>query len=1018
LSAALINPLASPRSSRVLVIGGGIAGIQASLDLAAMGLPVTLIEQGPSLGGVMARLDKTFPTNDCAMCILSPQLLEIRRDPAIDLITSCRLVRLEGGPGNFRAVLHRTPRLVDLQKCTGCGECTRVCPVKIPDPYNAGLGQTKAIHLPFPQAVPLAAYVDLEACRVFQGKKCGACVKVCPAAAINLQEKPVELSLAVGAMIIASGAQPATLAQFTGSPAPNVVTSLEFERILSATGPFQGKLRRPSDGLSPARIAFIQCVGSRDPRQNARYCSSICCTASLKEAVIASELSDVDLATTIFYMDLRTPGKNFERYLEQAQQHGVRLVRSRVTRIHSEAGGDVRIRYTDARGVPQEELYDLAVLAVGLKPPAAQPTLAFATGLALNPHKFLATSPFQQVHTSRPGIFICGTAREPMDISETVTLATAAATSASNLLAVSPRTIKPAPALPDSPNQTQTEPRIGIFLCHCGTNIAGVLDLAALAPRLRQLPGVVHVEEKLFACSLESTRQMAEVIRAKNLQRLLVAACTPRTHEKVFREVAGAAGLNPGYVLMANVREHCTWVHQREKAAALEKAAHLIAMVAAQAIRLTPLQAQSFAILPSALIVGGGVAGLSAALNLADQGFQCHVVERQASLGGVARKLYFSLSGMDPQEFLHDLQSRVFRHPNIAVFTRSEVVRFEGHCGQFKTTIRQHTPAGVRQLALQHGVVIVATGGREFSPRHRYLYGEDNRVLTQLELEDRLHTNTLPMRPATRIVMIQCVGSREPEHPYCSRLCCSEAIKNAIVVKDRWPLTEVTILYRDIRSYGFLEDYYLQAKEKGIRFIPYAADRPPRLTAPRRGPLQLALWDELLFREMQLQAEYVILSAGIEPGTDSAKISQLLGLQRSQEGFFLEAHQKLKPVETTTEGIFLCGLAHSPRNFPETIAQAQAAAGAAARILYQQTLFSGEFTAELHQGECCRCLSCLEICPAGAISLGADGKPVIHLEICRGCGTCVARCPARAIAMNRLTESELTAQITGLFLTV
>jgi heterodisulfide reductase subunit A2 len=964
----------------------------------------------------MAQLDKTFPTNDCAMCILSPRLLAISRHPAIELLTSCRLVRLEGEPGDFRAVLHRAPRYVDPVKCTGCGDCTRVCPVKIPDPYNIGLKQTKAIHLPFPQAVPLSAYVHPEACRVLLGKKCGACLKACPASAVNLQEQPAEWTLEVGAVIVALGAQPATLAQFSSPPAPNVITSLEFERLLSATGPFQGKLRRPSDAQPPARIAFIQCVGSRDPRQEARYCSSFCCTASLKEAVIAAEVSDVDLETTIFYMDLRTHGKNFERYLEQAQRHGVRLVRSRVTQVHPDPAGNVAIRFTDPQGLPREETFDLAVLATGLRPPAIWSTLAPAWGLSLNPHRFVATSPLLQVQTSRPGLFICGTAREPMDISETVTLASAAAAASSQLLAVTPRTLPQAPALPAPPPETGQTPRIGIFLCHCGTNIAGVLDLPALAPLLRRLPGVVHVEEKLFACSLESTKQIAEVIQAKNVQRLVIAACSPRTHETVFREVVAAAGLNPGYVIMANVREQCTWVHQGDKTAAQDKAKELISMAVAQAARLTPLQPQSFPILPSAMILGGGVAGLTAALSLADQGFQCYLIERQQCLGGLAQKLHYTLTGLNPQEFLHDLKSQVFQHPNIAVFNRSELVRFEGHCGQFLATVRQQTPAGFRQVQLRHGVVIVATGGREFQPRQRYLYGEDDRVLTQLELEDRLQNDNLPGGPAPRVVMIQCVGSREPDHPYCSRLCCSEAIKNAILLKDRRPLTDVTILHRDIRSYGFLEEYYLQAKEKGIRFLPYAIAGPPRVTAPRRGPLLVTVWDELLAREIQLPADYLILSAGIEPQADSGKLSQLLGLQRSVEGFFLEVHQKLRPVEAATEGIFLCGLAHSPRNLPETIAQAQAAAAAAARVLYQTTITSGDFTATLRQEDCRRCLSCLEICPVGAISLGADGKPVIHPEICRGCGTCVAQCPAGAMAMNRLTESELTAQIEGLFL--
>ncbi len=1013
MSATFIHPLANPKHRRVLVIGGGIAGIQTSLDLAAMGLPVTLIEKRPSLGGLMAQLDKTFPTNDCAMCILSPRLLEISRNPNIEVLTFCRLVHLDGEAGNFRAVLNRSPRFVKPEKCTGCGECTRVCPVKIPDPYNVGLKQTKAIHLPFPQAVPLSAYVHPESCRYLQGKKCEACVKICPANAVNLQEQPQEWIIEAGAVVVAVGAQPATLAQFTSPPTPNVVTSLEFERLLSATGPFSGKLRRPSDAQPPSRIAFIQCVGSRDPRQNSRYCSSICCTASLKEAIIATELSDVNLETTIFYMDLRTPGKNFERYLEQAQRHGVRLIRSRVTTVHSDPNGNVAIRFTNSQGLPREEIFDLAVLATGLKPPAS--TLATASGLSLNSHLFLATSPLNHVQTSRPGIFICGTAREPMDISESVTLASAAAATASQLLAVTRRNVSEPASLPEPPAETELSPRIGIFLCHCGTNIAGVLNLETIIPRLRRLPGVVHIEEKMFACSLESTKQIADIIRSKNLHRLVVAACTPRTHEPVFREVASSVGLNPGYVIMANIREQCSWVHQSDKEAALEKAKHLISMAVAQAARLTPIKPQSFSILPSSLILGGGVAGMTAALSLADQGFQCYLIEREEFLGGVARNLHSTLAGQNPQEFLHDLMSQIFSHPNIAVLSRSELVRFEGHCGQFQSTVRQRTPAGSHQLLLHHGVTIVASGGREFKPRQRYLYGEDHRVLTQLELEDRIKTENLPLGPTSRIIMIQCVGSREPEHPYCSRLCCSEAIKNAIILKNRWPLTDITILYRDIRSYGFQEDYYLQAKAAGIRFLPYTVERPPRLTAPRRGPLQVTVWDELLAGEIPLGADYVILSAGIEPDAGNAKLSQLLGLQRSPEGFFLEAHQKLRPVESATEGIFLCGLAHSPRNLPETVAQAQAAAAAAARILYQKRIFSGDFTAQLHEADCRRCLSCLAICPVGAISLGADGKPVIHPEICRGCGTCAAQCPARAIAMNRLSESELTAQIEGLF---
>jgi heterodisulfide reductase subunit A len=1009
---AFIRPLARVAHHRVLVVGGGIAGIQAALDLAALGLPVTLTERGPSLGGLMAQLDKTFPTNDCAMCILSPRMLEIARHPLIEILTLTRVLQVQGKAGDFRALISRRPRYVDPERCSACGECTRVCPRQMPDPYNLGLKSTKAIHVPFPQAVPQAAYVAPEACRFFQDRKCRACLKVCDPKAINLNQAPEDRVLAVGAVILAPGARPAPAVDFPGYGHPDVVTSLEFERLLSATGPQAGRLLRPSDLTPPVRLAFIQCVGSRDTRPgSAAYCSSLCCLTSLKEALVAQELSGGHLESTVFYMDLRAQGKGAESYVEQAKSRGVRLIRSRVTAVSPRPGGGVSLRYTNGGGRPEEEPFDLAVLSVGLRPASHLPEWTARLGVALNEHGFIRASPLTPVLTGREGVLICGTAGSPMEIPEAVSTASAAAAAVSQLLTVSPRTWAPKSKLPEPGPEAEAAPRIGVFLCHCGTNIAKTVDLPKLAAGVRQLPGVVHVADELFACAVEATHRLRQTIRDSDLNRVVVAACTPLTHEALFREVLAAAGLNPGYFVLANIREHCAWVHQGEKAAALHKALNLIAMAVRRAAVVNPLRLQSFRVIPRALVLGGGVAGLSAALSLAEQGFHTYLIERSPYLGGLARQLFFTLEGPDPQEFLQELQAGAYSHPNVEVLTETQLIKVEGHVGQFRTRVRVKTPGGVKERRLEHGVILVATGGQAFHPQGRYLYGEEARVLTQWELEARVNAGDPELSRVRRLVMIQCVGSREPEHPYCSRLCCSQALKNALLLKDRYPLAQITVLYRDLRAYGFREGYYQQAKERGVEFIPFEMERPPRLAAPRRRPLTVGLWDGLLGQEVELAADLVVLSTGLEPAPGSEEVARQLRLPRTVGGFFLEAHQKLRPVDTVAEGIFLCGLAHYPKGLGETVAQALAAAGRAAGILYRTELFTGELIPLIAPGRCRRCLVCVEVCPYGAIGVTAAGPPEVHPEVCQGCGLCAAECPGEAIQLSRASDAEVLAQI-------
>ncbi|MGD8545597.1 MAG: FAD-dependent oxidoreductase, partial [Candidatus Bathyarchaeota archaeon] len=793
----------SDKVGAVAVIGGGITGIQASLDLGDMGFKVYLIERTPAIGGIMAKLDKTFPTNDCSMCIISPKLVDCGRHENIEIITNTDVERIEGKPGNLIVKALKKPRYVDLELCTSCGDCAEVCPISLPNEFDHGLSERNAIYKYYPQAIPNAYIIDKGEDDAHKGCiDCGKCVKVCKAGAINHDEKPENLKINVGAVIIATGAQPFNpiiKPEFGYKQFDNVVTSLEFERILSPSGPFQGRIVRPSDQKVPKKIAWLQCVGSRDKSIGNEYCSAMCCMYTAKEAIIAKE-HDSNIQPTVFYIDVRSFGKDFDKYIEQAKkEHGIRYVRSRLSEItEDKKSKNLTVRYEDEAGELKEETFDLVVLSIGLCSTEAREAFMEKIGLERNEFGFVQANPQDPVTVAQPGVLIAGSFIEPKDIPESVMQASAAASKAAALLRNVRGTLVKEKTYPPEKDVCQQAPRTGVFVCDCGINIGGYLNVPNIVKFAQSLDSVVYVEENIYTCSQDTQKKIAEAIKKHDLNRVVVAACTPRTHEPVFQKGLKEAGLNPHLLEMANIREQCSWVHMNEQEKATEKAERLIAMSVAKARLLQSLSDIEVDVTQKALVIGGGVSGMTAALSLADQGFETILVEREPSLGGKLNNIFYTLEDTDVQKLFNDTREKVQNHELIEIYTNSKVKNIEGYVGNYETVIE--TPKGKKEFT--HGVVIVTVGTEEHMPK-AYHYGEDPRVLTQRELEEKL-SSTMPeeIQNGETYVMIQCVESRDNDRPYCSRICCMQALKNAIKIKDLNPKSEVFILYRDMMTYG------------------------------------------------------------------------------------------------------------------------------------------------------------------------------------------------------------------------
>ncbi|RLI83773.1 heterodisulfide reductase [Archaeoglobales archaeon] len=921
----------------VLVIGGGIAGIHASLNLADSGFKVYLVEKSPEIGGEIVKLEcfackicnrffpneKTYTQVGCGTCEL-PELIEaVRWNDNIDVLTNSEVKGISGEAGNFNVTILREGKEIEL--------------------------------------------------------KVGSII------------------LSLGGKVFDANKKP----EYGYDVYSNVITGEEFERLVFTSSLNGGGLKRPSDGKEPKRIAFIQCVGSRDEKTNP-WCSSVCCLYAIKEAIMAKE-SNPNLDCVIFYMDIRTFGKELQEYADKAKEvHGIKYIRGRVAKVDELPNKNLRVTYYTEGKKTMEEEFDLVVLSTGIEPPEDAQKLAEVLGIELNKYGFCKTDPLNPLETTRPGIYVCGHFSGPKDIPDSIAQAIGAAAKASSIIVSERGKLVASKEYPPEKNVRGEEPRIGVFVSRCSID----KDVEKITEYAKTLPNVVYADQDMFICSQEANERMKKAIKEYNLNRVVVAGFTPRTYELKLRSILKEAGLNPYLLEVVNIVEQCFSVHEPEKAE--QKAKDLIRMAIAKARLLEPLVPREIDMDKRALIIGGGLAGMVAALEIAKQGFECYLIEKEKELGGNLRHIYYLLNGEDPQDFLKNLIKEVNDHPLINVYTNTKVKSVEGYVGNFTTVITQDK----EEKELKHGVIIVATGAEEYKPKE-YLYGEDDRVMTQVELEEKLVKNEVKPK---NVVMIQCVGCRNEERTYCSRICCSVAIKNALKIKEVSPDANIYIINKDIRTYGFAEDYYKKAAEMGVIFITYTDENMPKVVK-ENGKLRVFIFDEVLSDELIIEPDILVLSAATVPRPENKELAEMLKIPLDKNGFFLEVHTKLRPIDIL-EGIYLCGMAHSPKSIEESISQACGAAARACTLLTKDKVIIEPIKAFVVDENCDGCAYCVEPCPGKAITLieymreGTIKKTVeVNEALCLGCGVCQATCPKRGIFVRGFTLDQIQAMV-------
>lgn len=997
------------KTAEVLIVGGGVAGIQAALDLAEWGIKVNLIEKTPSIGGVLPQLDRQFPTNHCGMCrmlpVFDPQMTSqfcLRRGlrhPNIELVTNAQVESVKGSLGQFVVSVRENALYVNPDACTSCGRCAEICPVQVADSFQGGLSSRKAIYVKHPQVIPNVFVIDKEKCT-----KCGDCVQECLTNAIDLSKEDTTRELQVGAIILSSGFEEfdaTQLRQYGYKRYPNVFSNIELERMLSGISSSQKRPGISLDGDIPERVAFIQCVGSRDSQRD--YCSSACCMYAIKEAAMLKEMSP-GTQISVFFMDLRAFGKTHHGCYADMKKRGIRFIRCRVPCVEKVPDTDqLRLTYETEEGKLQQESFGMVVLSVGQSPPPEAEALSSVFGFKLNKYGFCDT---KGVETSVEGVYACGSFAGPKDIESTIIEANAAAFKAARCLPFEKDGFARQRGYSPPLKSQDADPRIGIFLCACGGEIGNRLDLKAISEFSKQLPNVCLAEVSDHLCFKSALTIIRDKISESRLDRVILGACEIHTREESYKAIIEETGIDPSLLDIVDLREQLAWVHG-DKIAATQKATSLITMAHHKLHLQRPAPVFEHQIVQRTLVIGGGVAGLTAAISIAEQGFEVDVVETDSRLGGNLRKIFCTLEGLDVPKFLEQTLNKVNNSSLIRIYTESQVKGVEGFAGNFSVDIMSRED---ELITSQYGAIVVATGADEHEPRE-YSYGGDPKILTQNELEKLLAQKADDVKNLDSIVMIQCVESRDDQHPYCSRICCSQAIKNALAVKEMNPEAKVFVLYRDMMMYGFKEQYYTRAREEGILFLRYDMAEKPTVNV-NRGGLTVEIADPILRANLEIHPDLVVLSPGIVPPNSNRELAEFLQVPLGEYGFFREADIRFRPLDFVGSGLFCCGLARSPQCIEESVVQAQGVASRVITLLSKGEVRVRKLFPVVVEDLCSGCGMCVRVCPYKARKIDeATRVAQVSALLCQCCGDCATACPNGATQQVHFTNDQILAMV-------